>query len=116
MRLVKTLELDGEALNWAAGKASGLPLQVQPAQYGVPARVFSEVGEGLIRYRPLVDWGQAASLLELFDFDLVKTSPGYLAITCSGEMAPGCHHRAAICRAAALQMFGPFVEIPESLL
>jgi hypothetical protein len=125
MPTVKTAELTGEALNWAAGKARGLALQIQPAQYGVSARVFSENPSGQARYRPVVDGGQAFELLEHFGMELIHADDlsadqrrvaSAFAADDTQHAILGPDNRTAICRCAVAVVFGAEVDVPEALL
>ena len=128
MRLVtvQTASLEGEALNWAVGKADGRWLQVMPAQYGVPCRVFIETPSGLTRYRPVVEWAQAGELLEKHRVDVSHDDGTVYADVASGSRPEfGTSDRAneysraprtAICRAVVAAVSGSAVDVPEELL
>lgn len=122
MSIVKTADLIGEALHWATGTADGQPLQIVPAQYGNPARVFVQVRGSLVRYRPTADWGQAGDLMDRHKIDLVtgddlSLSDRFRRIAVGVKIhvaAPD--NRTAICRAVVRQELGETVDVPEVLL
>lgn len=122
MPIVKTADLIGEALHWATGKADGQPLQIVPAQYGNPARVFVETPSGLVRYRPTTDWLTAGDLMDRHKIDLVtgddlSLSDRFRRIAVGVKIhvaAPD--NRTAICRAVVAAGLGETVDVPEVLL
>lgn len=120
MPIVNTAELTGEALNWAVGKADGRALQIQPAQYGIPARVFEEAPSGLVRYRPIVEWMQCGPLLEKYAIGLCgDSSEAWRAYTVPEDVeyrGVSPDMRTAICRAVVSTVSGPAVDVPEALL
>lgn len=119
MRTVNTSELTGEPLNWAVGKAAGLPVQIQPAQYGISARVFIETPSGLARYRPVIDWGQCGPLLEKYAIGLCgDSSEAWRAYTAPEDVeyrGVSPDMRTAICRAVVAAVSGPVVDVPGEL-
>lgn len=120
MPIVKTAELTGEALNWAAGKADGLALQIQPPQYGIGARVFVESPSGLARYRPTVDWGQCGPLIDKHAIGLCgDSSEAWRAYTAPEDVeyqGVAADPRTAICRAVVAALSGEAVDVPGELL
>ena len=125
MRTVNTSELTGEPLNWAVGKAAGLPVQIQPAQYGIGARVFVEAPSGLARYRPVIDWGQCGPLVDEFDITVGNSTEHLIfgeRIKATGQNSEGwpahgygANARTAICRAVVAAVSGPVVDVPGEL-
>lgn len=117
MPIVNTAELTGEALNWAVGKAEGLPLQIQPAQYGIGARVFVETPSGLARYRPVLEWMQCGPLLEKMKVSVLQMAGTWEAVTCDPLIVSeyGDDPRTAICLAVVSAVSGPTVDVPGEL-
>lgn len=121
MPIVNIAELTGEALNWAVGKAEDLALQIQPAQYGIGARVFEETPSGLVRYRPTVEWLQCGPIRDKYSVE-IHHLPKRVIAQCynldSALMGPeafGPDARTAICRAVVSAVSGPAVDVPGEL-
>lgn len=121
MRTVNTSELTGEPLNWAVGKAAGLPVQIQPAQYGISARVFVEAPSGLARYRPVIDWGQCGPIMEKHQIECEWQGSDGKAFSWTAqhqdivEGQTAGDMRTAICRAVVAAVSGPVVDVPGEL-
>ncbi len=78
---VKTSDLIGPALNWALGKALGLPVEIcQIFQYGRPnGRHYISIGEtdrdgAEVDFDPSQEWSQGGPLIEYYWVELQNGS------------------------------------------
>lgn len=122
----KAVELTGEALNYAVAVSQGHAVSIEPAQLGVPSRVFIETGLQKIRYRPEKDGAQAMALIEKYGICVLKYGsalkmPESQSWTGTGrdqdEYVPDCESPLVVaCRVAVLIELGETVDIPAVLL
>ncbi|MFV5926751.1 phage protein NinX family protein [Klebsiella aerogenes] len=128
---VKTADLTGRALDWAAFCAAwpgATPtIEVYPTskvntglgEIDVPGGVALSY-EGSYRWkdywRPTKNWEQAGRLIDRFDIDINPTYPGYFACAKMGMRASGDTRLIAVCRALVLAKLGDEVDIPDELI
>ena len=116
---VKTVDLAGEALGWAVGKAEGLDVFLAPPQYGNPWRVFSryrgQAIEHTKRYNPWEDWSLAGVLVEkhrvCLDFKCGLWSELADKWVADCQTPP-----IAICRTTVAAKLGDTAQVPKELM
>jgi hypothetical protein len=131
---VKTSDLIGPALNWALGKALGLPVEIcQIFQYGRPnGRHYISIGEtdrdgAEVDFDPSQEWSQGGPLIEYYWVELQNGSnlPPDLWGACmwSGTDAGvplgegwGLTPLVAATRCIVASKLGDEVDVPEELL
>ncbi|WP_060483355.1 phage protein NinX family protein [Pseudomonas sp. NBRC 111119] len=118
---VKTIDLAGEALGWAVGKAEGLDVYLeQPGYNSVPLRVFvRHQGEATMHtksYNLWEDWALAGALLDKHCIIVIYAFEEYEALI--GMSGSGYHPRStiAVCRAIVAAKLGDTVQVPKELL
>ncbi|MDG9892165.1 phage protein NinX family protein [Pseudomonas juntendi] len=117
---VKTVDLAGEALGWAVGKAEGLDLQLEPPGYnGVPWRVFAryqgQAIEHTKRFNPWEDWALAGPLMEIHRVWMHVSGVTWSALITA--WVDGCDRpTVAICRAIVADKLGHSVQVPKELM
>ena len=124
---MKTSELSGTALDWAAAKCEGLPqtLWMTPDQKKV-----SHVGFGIpfIKYRPSSNWAQGGPIIEMAGISTAQESTDWVAslsrakevVYTAGTAHRFCSMRGTTLLIAAMRCYvasklGDDVEIPDSL-
>lgn len=128
---VKTADLTGRALDWAAFCAAwpGATPTIEvysPSTVNLGLREIDVPGgvvlsyEGSYRWkdywRPTKNWDQAGRLIDRFDIDINPTYPGYSACAKMGMRASGDTRLIAVCLALVLAKLGDEVDIPDELI
>ncbi len=125
---VKTVNLSGEALNWAVAIAEGHKPFVQAAHYGIPDRVFLEVDrdpedEGALigkRYKPSTDWGCCGPLKTKHLIGDGPVHGGWVAHPSKPneptDWMEASEPLTAICRAVVVKISGWTVQVPKELI
>ncbi|UVL02107.1 DUF2591 domain-containing protein [Pseudomonas sp. B21-047] len=123
---VKTVDLAGEALGWAVGKAEGLDVFLAPPEYGNPWRVFARyratVTEHTKRFNPWEDWALGGPLIEkhMVSPHCPQSTDDVWAswvITNKGEFCQaGDNALIATCRAIVAAKLGDTVQVPKELM
>lgn len=119
---VKTVDLVGEQLAWAVGKAEGLDVKLEPPIYGNPWRVFArytgEVTARDVRYDPHENWALGGPLIHKHRIGFGLYPNAYFACTGlnddAGE-ASGPTHLIAAGRAIVTAKLGEAVQVPKEL-
>lgn len=117
---VKTADLIGPALNWAAAKVERLPLCEEACQGD---HIIIGTGRGdLERYSPSTNWAQCGPLIEKWQVDLYSPSgtPGpwgaAIQMTAEDPMYEGNSPLIAACRAIVAAKLGDVVSVPAELV
>ncbi|MEX0297072.1 phage protein NinX family protein [Pseudomonas putida] len=120
---VRTVDLAGEALGWAVGKAEGLELELAGPAYNNPWRVFARyratVTERTERYNPWENWALGGQLIQKYRVGFGLYSDSFFAVTGLDEVpgdADGSTHLIAACRAIVAAKLGDTVQVPKELL
>lgn len=125
---VRTVDLTGEALGWAVGKAEGLELELVGPAYNNPWRVFARyrasATEHEKRYNPWEDWALGGTLIEKYAA-MVRGFPNQMyenlaiaRVRIDGALAwrSGQTPLIALCRAIVATKLGDTVQVPKELL
>lgn len=140
---VKAVDLSGEALNWAVGKAEGLDVLLAQPVYGNPWRVFvrytGEVAVREVRYAPQASWTDGGPLIDKYQLTLSSPlaaahryggpnagwGPSNTWAACTwtkgenGRRAIGHHETSALvaaCRTIVRAKLGDTVQVPKELI
>lgn len=123
---LKTAELEGVALDWAAGKSAGLSLR----SFGNPKYgVFIPDKKGFVDeiWVPSTSWAQCGPLITRFNIDLtIERNDLIYASVCDDSGMPvmpgdvngafGPTHLIAACRAIVAHKIGDTVSVPAELV
>lgn len=128
--MIKTAELKDRALDWAAGKASGLEIHISVSKKYGPA-IFSETHGDF--YSPSIDWAQGGPIIEreLMEFDFECRDSFGRPIECAptdtyrakcqadeanmSTCAKGPTHLIAAMRCYVASKLGDEIEIPDEI-
>lgn len=132
---VRTADLVGEALGWAAGTAEGLELFLAPPEYGNSWRVFAryqgQATERSKRHNPWEDWALGGPMVDKYHvqtsfngsgFSRSPTGEHWCAYVCNDngtETHPsgsGPSALIAVCRAVVIARLGETVQVPKELM
>lgn len=118
---VKTADLAGEALGWAAGKAEGLDVFLVPPQYGNPWRVFARyqasATEHVKRHNPHEDWALSGPLILKHKLSVDPRRNADTWDAYSDRWVNACETpQVAICVAVVVAKLGHSVQVPKELM